>query len=120
MVISDIGSTDDTALLCHTNYNGVPFSGNWFAPHGDRVNGNDVPGVTRNRGHMVVRLKKSTGTLAQGIYHCSVMDADGIDKFVHVGLYYFNEEGTYILIVYFRPCELKCYLLQEVYQYLEN
>ena len=94
MVISDIGSTDDTALLCHTNYDGIPSSGNWFAPDGDRVNQDDVPGFTRNRGPMVVRLKKNIGTPAQGIYHCAIMDADGINKYVHVGLYN-NGEGTF-------------------------
>ena len=119
MVNSDIGSRDEDALLCHTDYNGVPSSGNWIAPNGDRINEDDVPGFTRNRGPMVVRLKRYTGTPAQGIYHCSIKDAEGINKFVHVGLYN-NGEGTFILIDYFRPCELKCYSLQEVYQSLEN
>ena len=97
MVISDIGSSDSTALLCYTNYDGTPSSGNWFAPDGTRVNEDAVPGVTRTRGTMVVRLKRTTGIPAQGMYHCSVMDAGGIDKFVYVGLYN-NGEGTFILL----------------------
>ena len=96
MVISDIGSTDDTALLCHTNRPRPPGNrhsgGDWFAPDGTRV-GNigttDVPGFGRNRDPMVVRLLRNTGTgtPAQGIYWCSIMDADGNDKIVHAGLY---------------------------------
>ncbi|CAI8050550.1 hypothetical protein GBAR_LOCUS27752, partial [Geodia barretti] len=42
--ISDIGSSDDTALLCITNRPGTPTSGNWFAPDGTRVDDIDVPG----------------------------------------------------------------------------
>ena len=96
MVISDIGSTDDTALLCHTNHPPPPGSqhsgGEWFAPDGTRVGTvgtTDVPGFRRNRGSMVVRLLRdtNTGTPPEGIYRCSIMDADGNDHNVHVGLY---------------------------------
>ena len=86
MGISDIGSTDDTALLCNTNYDGTPATGNWYAPDETIVNGNDVPGVTRNRGPMVVRLKRTTGTPAEGIYHCEVNDTE-TQQTVYVGLY---------------------------------
>ena len=102
VVISDIGSTDSTALLCHTNRPPLASSnhsgGNWYAPDGDRVNLDDVPGFTRNRGPMVVRLKKTTCNPAHGIYHCSVMDADGNDKIVRVGLYN-DGKGTYRFII---------------------
>ena len=41
--ISDIGSTDDSALLCHTNNPPPPGStnsgGDWWAPDGNRVGG---------------------------------------------------------------------------------
>ena len=88
--ISDIGSNDDTALLCHTNRPPPAGSqhsgGEWYAPDGTRVNGNDVPGVTRNRGPMVVRLKRTTGTPAEGIYHCEVNDTE-TQQTVYVGLY---------------------------------
>ena len=86
-MISDIGSTDDTALLCNTNYNGTPSSGNWFAPDGTRVNFDDVPGVTRTRGPMVVRLKRTTATPAEGIYRCEVNDNTETQQTVYVGLY---------------------------------
>ena len=40
VVISDIGSTDDTALICHTNRpstlnNNADSGGDWFAPEVD-------------------------------------------------------------------------------------
>ena len=66
VAISDIGSTDDAALLCITNRLGTPSRGNWFPPHGTRVDGTSVPGVTRNRGPMVVRLRRTTGTAPGG------------------------------------------------------
>ena len=102
MVISDIGSTDDTALLCHTNHPLLPGSRhswrNWFAPDGERVGSigtTDVPGFERNRGSMIVRLLRNTDTCtpAQGIYRCLIMDADGNYSIVHVGLYN-DGEGT--------------------------
>ena len=96
VVISDIGSTGDTALLCHTNRPRPPdshhYGGQWFALNGRGIGSRgttDVPGFERNRGPMVVRLLRNTDTCtpAQGIYWCSIMDADGNNKVVHVGLY---------------------------------
>ena len=94
MVISDIGSTDEDALLCHTNHpppsGSANSGGEWFAPDGTRVGTvgtTDVPGFGRNRGSMVVRLRRDTGTPPQGIYRCSIMDADGNNRNVYVGLY---------------------------------
>ena len=93
-MIYDIGSTDNTALLCHTNKpatfgGGSNSGGDWFAPDGDTVGGlssTDVPGFGRNRAPMIVRLRMNTGTPEQGIYYCEVEDADGITQTVYVGL----------------------------------
>ena len=94
--ISDIGSSDTTALLCHTNRPPPPWSaisgGNWFAPDGTRIGGigsTDVPGFVRNRGPMVVRLRRRTSGSApdDGIYQCLVNDATETIQSVHVGLY---------------------------------
>ncbi|CAI8054763.1 Receptor-type tyrosine-protein phosphatase F, partial [Geodia barretti] len=93
--ISDIGSSDDTALLCITNRpppSGNPpnSGGNWLAPDGTRVgdkDNNDVQGFVRNRGPMVVRLKRTAGTAAEGIYRCSVNDTDSTPHSLYVGLY---------------------------------
>ena len=95
VVISDIGSTDDTALICHTNRpatfnNNAHSGGNWFAPDDTRVDGNNVPGFLRTRGPMMVRLlrKFNTGTPSEGIYHCQIMDAEeSLFILVYVGLY---------------------------------
>ena len=61
MEISVIGSSDTTALLCHTNRpaSGAISGGNWLALDGTRVGGpcsHDVARLDRNRGPMVVRL----------------------------------------------------------------
>ena len=94
MVISDIGSTDETALICHTNRpatlsNSANSGGDWFAPDETRVNGNDVPGFWRNRGPMMVRLLRNTATdpPSEGIYHCLVEDDTFTEQTVYVGLY---------------------------------
>ena len=98
VMISDIGSTDNTALLCHTNRpatlgppNKPHSGGDWFAPDETIISGNNVPGLRRNRGPMVVRLYRNngTGTPAEGIYDC-VVDDDNIiltPQVVYVGLY---------------------------------
>ena len=56
VVMDDIGSTDDTALLCHTNKPSLhAFWGNWFDPNGNKVSGDsdkkpgDVPGLGRSQ-----------------------------------------------------------------------
>ena len=101
VVISDIGftqSTDNTALICHTNRpatlssNNYNSGGNWFAPDLTRVNIDDVPGFTRNRGPMVVRLWRSIAhndyrPSAEGIYLCRVKDTSEISQTVYVGLF---------------------------------
>ena len=91
MVIDDIGSTDDTALLCHTNDppppGGANSGGDWFAPDRTRVSHNDDPGVTRNRGPMVVRLQRTSGEPPEGIYRCSISDATSYYRNLYVGVY---------------------------------
>ena len=46
---------------------GANFGGEWFVPNGTRVPNGVVPGFNRNRGSMVVRLKRNTGTAAERI-----------------------------------------------------
>ena len=104
--ISDIGSNDYTALLCITNRppptGSATSGGNWFAPYGTRVGDkdiNDVPGFSRTRGPMVVRLRRDTGTgaAAEGIYRCSVNDAESTPHSLYVGLYT-SGRGIYMLL----------------------
>ena len=97
VVISDIGSTDDTALICHTNHPATQnmgytnSGGEWVAPNGNDVNpgGTAVPGFRRNRGPMIVRLLRTTATdpPSEGIYHCLVEDDTVTEQTVYVGLY---------------------------------
>ena len=96
VVISDIGSTDDTALICHTDRpptNNRPHSGgDWVSPDNNRVDGNDVPGFRRNRGPMMVRLLRNSNTAtdppSDGIYQCLVEDNTRSIQVVYVGLYH--------------------------------
>ena len=95
VVISDIGSTDDTALICHTNhpppYNGIGHSGgDWLAPDRIRVTGITVPGFRRTRAPMMVRLLRYTATdpPSEGIYDCLVEDDTNTHHIFSVGLYY--------------------------------
>ena len=110
VLISDIGSVgDDTALICHTDRPATlgssyhPHSGgNWFAPDNTRVNWLDVPGFTRNRGPMIVRLWRYTDTdpPSEGIYQCLVQDDTFTLQTVYVGLYS-SEGGTKIECNYY-------------------
>ena len=75
-------------LLCHTNKPGQ--GGNWVSPKGTRVSHNNinVPGFTRDRGEMLVRLKKSSSeNPGQGIFKCQVQDANNVPRDVFVGIY---------------------------------
>ena len=100
--ISDIGFTDEGALLCHTNRppppGGINSGGNWCAPDGTRVNNADVAGVTLNRTAMVVRLMRFPGTPAEGIYTCFVLDDASTLTALFVGLYN-TGGGTHFLIM---------------------
>ena len=93
MEISNIGSTDDSALLCRTNRPPTPggrnSGGDWFAPTGARVFVTDVPGVTLSRAAKVVRLKRRTiGIPPEGIYQCTIEDAADTPQIVYAGLYH--------------------------------
>ena len=114
MLISDIGYTNDTALLCHTNRlppgGSTYFGGNWYKPDGTtRVDAVAVPGpgFRRNRGPKVVRLKRRTGTGAgtpsEGIYRCEINDAALKSKTLHVGLYNSGGGNT---IIRFLICKI--------------
>ena len=96
LVIDDIGSTDATALLCNTNrppYGAGDSGGDWFTPDGARVGhsgNNAVPGLVRNRDPNVVRLLRynsATDPAAEGIYWCTIWDADEKPQLAYVGLY---------------------------------
>ena len=91
MDISHIGSSDNTALLCITNRPpiGTNSGGDWFVPDGTRVAYEGVPGFSRTRGSMVVRLERNTATdpAAEGMYHCLIDGAISSNLEISVGLY---------------------------------
>ena len=97
VVINDIGSTDDTALICNTNrindipnFHGPNSGGDWHAPDGTIVGDlgeSTVPGFERDRRPMMVRLRRNTGTSSEGIYYCVVEDDTFTNQTVYVGLY---------------------------------
>ena len=98
VMISDIGSTENTALICNTNrpvinnFNTHHSGGEWYGPSGTRVGGissEDVPRFVRTRGPMVVRLLRNTATdpPSEGIYHCVVEDDTMTEHTLYVGLY---------------------------------
>ena len=104
-MISGIGTTDDTALLCNTNYrpsddSGDVFSGgNWYAPDNTRVGdivSNDVPGFRRNRNLGVLRLiRNASSNPAEGIYHSEIQDNTNTVQIFYVGLYNNGEGGSF-------------------------
>ena len=100
VVISNISTSNDGALLCNTNYmpSGGDSGGNWYAPDETRVrdHNNDVPGVRRTRGPGVVRLRRDSDTPAEGIYRCTVRNASRELQNVYVGLY--NRGGGVSLV----------------------
>ena len=108
VVISDIGSTENTALICNTNrsvannFNKRHSGGDWYGPSGTRVGGmgsDDVPGFVRTRGSMVVRLLRNTATdpPSEGIYHCAVEDDTMTEHTLYVGLY--TSRGSVTLLI---------------------
>ena len=115
-MISDIGSTDDTALICHTNHAATTNSsatwnmgyinsgGDWVAPSGIAVDHSfAVPGFRRMRLPMMVNLLRHyNGTPSEGIYHCLIEDDTGTEHIIYVGLY--NSGGGKIRVY---ACTLK-------------
>ena len=124
--ISDIGFTENTALICNTNrplinnVNTRHSGGDWYGPSGTRVGGmgsDDVPGFVRTRGPMVVRLLRNTATdpPSEGIYHCVVEDNTMREHTLYVGLYN-SENGR---LVFTCTCDIFCiHFFQEMSEYL--
>ena len=93
VMISDIGSNNDTALICNTNNVTTHVQNrDWFAPDRSAVGNQgdgDVAGFVRNKAPMMVRLHRNTttGTPFEGIYYCVVEDDAFTYQTVYVGLY---------------------------------
>ena len=115
VLITNIGSNGNTGtpLICNTNRpppsGKLHSGGDWISPSDVTIGGlssTTVPGFERNRGSMVVRLWRTTGIPANGIYHCEVMDALEREQTVYVGLY--NDGGGKLFVC---VCVCVCVLL---------
>ena len=98
VIISDIGTTGVTGLLCHTNHpadipggaDGMHSGGAWFTPDVTEVLHNSNIGFRRIFGSMVIKMYRHTPSASQrveGIYNCQVQDATDTLQTVYVGLY---------------------------------
>ena len=131
MGFSDIGSTDNTALICNTNrpvINNIDkrhSGGDWYGPSGTRVgsmgsdeSSDDVPGFVRTRGRMVVRLLRNTATdpPSEGIYHCVVEDDTMTEHTLYVGLYNSMYSITFLMMYSDNFHFFRCY--QNTWQYI--
>ena len=85
--MSDIGSTDISALNCHTNHPDPHYRGDWISPDGTRVSSGTVPGFRITQSPTLVRLLRTSGTPQEGIYQCVVENNTAILQRVYVGLY---------------------------------
>ena len=91
VAISDIGSTNDAALICHTKHPPTSHSrGDWFTPGGRVVNSDSVPGFRRHESPIAMRLFKNNATdpEQEGIYQCVVKFDVLAEQTVHMGLYH--------------------------------
>ena len=108
VAVSNVGSSDSSAIICYTNYSDVHGSGhegNWISPDGTTVDSSgSVPGFTTTRGPLIVRLLRTSGTPQQGIYQCVVQSDTAVLYTVHVGLY---NSGEGIVSVCLKFCGLR-------------
>ena len=91
VAMSNVGSSDSTAIICYTNLSDVHGSGHegsWISPYGTTVDSSgSVPGLRTTRGPLIVRLLRTSRTPQQGIYQCVVQNDTAFLYTIHVGLY---------------------------------
>ena len=118
VVMSIVGFSDSSAIICYTNYSDVHGSGhegNWISPDGTRVDSSgSVPGFTTTRGPLIVRLLRTSGTPQQGIYQCVVQNGTAVLYTVHVGLYN-SGEGIVLYVISDLNCGLRCFVFTRAY-----
>ena len=97
MVISALGTTDNTALVCRTDQPnccvGNNITGGWFDPSGTMIefDASSSQGFYSSGGSDGIRLLQGTGIPVEGIYTCRVADGSSTTQTVFVGLY--NQGG---------------------------
>ena len=107
--ITDIGNTNDNALICHSG-KAILSSAQWYlhptemsTDDGDRiVSPPPDRGWQRNRaadseGHRLVRLRRGSDTAEEGVFTCHIPGDFGSP--VSVGIYYPSESYMYMYAV---------------------
>ena len=100
VAISQLGTTEDTALVCRTDQanccDGGNIEGGWFNPNGTMVefNANSSQGFYSSGGSDGIRLLRGSGIPVEGIYTCRATDNSSTTQNVFVGLY--NDGGICI------------------------
>ena len=93
MTLEDIGDGVD-ALLCITNLtsccrgtDGLNVLGQWFFPNGTGVFSYNISSdLYRDRGQMVVRMKRRRGGV-DGIYYCAIHGSLDVNQTIYIGVY---------------------------------
>ena len=90
--LEDINS-DDTALLCKTNFtdccrrSGETALGSWIFPNGTPIQSSGKPwDFYRTRDEMVVQLHRRRGG-EDGIYRCAIPDSMNVTQTIYIGVY---------------------------------
>ena len=98
VLLDNIGESSNSLRCLTENRNccaraqvpGNDILGNWFYPNDTAVaNSGEMWDFYRNRGQSVVRLNRRRGG-ENGIYHCVIPDAAGVNQTMFIGLYTSN------------------------------
>ena len=93
VVISALGTTNDSALVCRTDQpdccEGDNITGGWFDPSGTMISfdASSSQGLYSSGGSEGIHLLRGTGIPVEGIYTCRVADGTSTIQTVFVGLY---------------------------------
>ena len=100
VAISQLGSTEETALVCRTDQTSGDSTGSWFNPSGTMIefNANSSQGFYSRAASDGILLLQSSGIPVEGIYTCRATDSTSTEQTIFVGLY--NEDGgTYNKVI---------------------
>ena len=65
--------------------------GEWYFPNGspvDEASRADVGSIYKDQGPSVVRLnQRNNSSFANGLYHCQILDNNGTNESIYVGIY---------------------------------
>ena len=92
MEISDIGLTEETALVCNTNSD-LQYAGKWFSPIGlpvfSRFEFWPPQNIYANSDHRFAQLVRrvSYDAVIEGVYHCVIEDDTSKHHIFFIGLY---------------------------------